>query len=239
MSDEPKTSLFEVFVAILLGLGALGGAWAAYQASQWGSTATESYGKSSTTATQGATQFNLGLTIAVADSQLDLQAKELVVRSQVELAAGDQSGKLDMAIAKYLYTMKLSALAYAKLGLPPEYRPTNRADPAQSAKALSIPDAAIQRSLSVELGDTDYVQTMLATGTKTFQQAEVTFKEGQRVSGISTKFGQVGMLFTVTLFLGGLALVFKSKMRWGFLGTGYVTLAASISLLLMQSWYPA
>jgi hypothetical protein len=237
MSDEPKTSLFEVFVAILLGLGAVGGGWAAYQASQWGSTATENYGKSSTTATRGATLFNVGLTIGVRDAQLDLKGKELVVHALTTPATDTVSRTRDLLVAKYLYTMQMSPVGYQALGYPPEFYPKDHSR-AEKDKANGLPDQALIAGLERELEDA-YWKTVTANGTQLFDEAKTTFQEGQRVSGVSTKFGQIGMLFTITLFLGGMAMVFKSRMRWGFLGAGYVTLAASAAMLFLQPWYPA
>ena len=83
MSDsngDRSLRIFEIVVATLLGLGALGGAWAGYQANQWGSSAIENFGKSSTTATRGAALYNQGVATANRDANLDIHGKELTLQ---------------------------------------------------------------------------------------------------------------------------------------------------------------
>src|SRR5262245_8933244 len=101
-----RTSLFELCVAVLLGIGALGGGWAGYQGGQWGSTATENYGKAATLATRASTFYNEGVTVAHRDSALDIQAKQLVLSA---LTTQDPLIKeRDLAVAKYLYTQQMT-----------------------------------------------------------------------------------------------------------------------------------
>jgi hypothetical protein len=234
MADEtPKTSLFEILVAILLGLGAIGGGWASYQASQWGSTALEKFGESSKTATQGSTVFNLGVAVATRDSALDIQGKTLMIDSML-VDATTQPGAVakmrNLGIAKYLYLIQMSSQAYAELGLDPKYKALKRNQVDQ------MPDAEIAKALTKDLG-TEYFQKVLTPGAQKFEEAEKIFKEGDTISGRSTKFGQAQMVFTIALFLGGLALVVKSNLKWGFMAVGYGTMIFGCVKLLSLPWY--
>jgi len=226
--ESEKTSIFEVVVAILIGLGALGGAWTSYQANQWGSTSTESYGKASTTATRGATLFNVGVSTTARDSQLDIQGKELVLRAMT--SKDELARERDLTIARYLYTRQMSDEAYAALGYPVEYR-TGDDD-----KAESMPEEILVAGLEKDL-DEKYVTRMLSNGTKRFQEADKVFADGQSASGTSTRFGINGLFFTITLFLGGVALVFKSRVRWVFLMLGFLSLAMASGYLFTLNWY--
>ena len=222
--------MFEIAIAVMLGLGALGGGWAGYQSSQWGGTATEDYGKASTTATRAATAYNEGITIANRDSALDIQAKQLVLAA---LTTTDALAKeRDLAIAKYLYTQQMTKEAYLALGFPPAYHTKDR------ETYLKFTDDDVQKGLEAEL-DAAYYTRVLAKGNAAFAEADKVFAEGQQVSGTSTRFGLAGMLFTVTLFLGGLALVLKSAARWGFLSGGYVVLVYALVKLVGLPWYQA
>ncbi|HUJ59655.1 MAG TPA: hypothetical protein VLX92_14220 [Kofleriaceae bacterium] len=227
---EPKTSLYEVLTAILLGFGALGGAWASYQSNQWGGTATADYGKAATTATRGSTSMNVAMTNAAQDSQLDLQAKQLIVNAS--LVKDPVEKERDLFIAKYLYTRKISPTGYAALGLPAMYRSKD------DNVAEQLPEDALVKSLDAELDD-KYIATMLKAGTEQFADADKVFKEGEDVSSTSTLFGLDGMFFTVSLFLGGMALVLKSHLRWGFMAGGYLSLLFGLVKLLTLPWYHA
>ena len=227
MSDA-KTSLFELLIAVLLGAGALGGGWAGYQSSQWGGTATENYGKAATTATRGATLYNIGVTTATRDASLDIEAKQLVLSS---MSTKDPLKKeIDMTVAKYLYTQHLSREAYDALGYPKEFYTRDH------DKAEQIPEEALIKGLDADL-DEKYYEKVLDKGNKKFAEADKIFAEGQRVSGYSTQFGLDGMFFTITLFLGGLSLVLKSHVRWGFMTAGYLSLGYAAIKLFSLPWY--
>ena len=225
---EEKTSKFELCVAALLGFAAVGGGWSGFQSNQWGSTATEDYGKAATAATRAATVFNLGVAVANRDSAIDLRAKELVVTA---MTTEDKVAKdRDMNIARYLYTQQLSSQAYGALGLPPEFHTKDK------AKAVQLSDEAMEAGVGRDLDDA-YVASVLAAGAAKFEEADAIFAEGQKVSGLSTDFGLDGVFFTVALFLGGMSLVIKSRARWGFLGAGYAAFGYALFALVTLPWY--
>lgn len=225
-----KSVVFEILVAVLLGLGAIGGGWAGYQSSQWGSTATENYGKASTIATRAATAYNEGIQIANRDSALDIQAKQLVLAA---LTTKDELAKeRDLAIAKYLYTQQMTKAAYVALGFPAAYHTKDR------ETYLKFSDEEATAGLEHEL-DEHYLTQAVAKGQALFADSDKVFAEGQKVSGTSTLFGLAGMFFTVTLFLGGLELVIKSGARWAFLAGGYAVLVVGVVKLASLPWYHA
>jgi hypothetical protein len=229
--SEEKTSLFEVLVAIVLGLGALGGGWAGYQSSQWGGTATEDYGKAATTATRASTLYNHAVAIVDRDLALDIQAKQLVVAA---VLAKDETAKLrDATIAKYLYTQQMTKEAYVALKYPAKYHTKDKTVTEQFS------DEELAAGLDNELSDTTYRDQRMKPATDKFAEADKIFEEGQTVSGHSTQFGLVGVFFTITLFLAGMALVIKSHLRWGFLTAGFTTLGFAAIKLFALPWYHA
>lgn len=235
-----KDKLFELVVATLLGLGALGGAWAGYQANQWGSTALEAFGKSATTATRASALYNRGVAIANRDQGLDIAGKQLVLQAITAEAARDPRHpdpvaelaiERDLTIARYLYIRQMSPDGYAALGYPAEFRV------ADQDKAASMPEDALVKGLEAEL-DAAYQDKVLAAGEAKFAEADTVFAEGQKVSARSTAFGLIGVMFTVTLFLAGMALVLKSPVRWAFSLIGYGSLVAAAVKLFALPWYP-
>jgi hypothetical protein len=229
MSGE-KTSLYEVFVTILLGIGALGGGWAGYQSSQWGGTATENYGKAATMATRASALYNHGVSVATHDEELDLKGKELILTATT---ANDPVLKQrDLEVAKYLYTQHMTAEGYLALGYPEKFHSRNK------ATADGMPDEVLLAGGEIDLDD-KYLDKKLAPATEKFAEADKTFAEGQRVSGVSTQFGLDGLFFTVALFLGGIALVIKSHLRMGFLLAGYTSAIYAIIKILALPFYHA
>jgi len=228
--SEQKTSIFEVLVTVLLGLGALGGGWASYQSSQWGGTATEDYGKAATTATRASTMFNHAVAIVNRDSALDIQAKSLIVST---MTSTDPVVKLrDGTIAKYLYTQQMTKEGYLALKYPAAYHTKD------DDVAMKFTDAELAAGIDNELDDAYRDQLMKPAHDK-FGEADQVFAEGQKVSGTSTQFGLDGVFFTITLFLGGMALVLHSHIRWGFLVTGYSALSYAAVKLFSLPWYHA
>lgn len=239
-NDSFQDRIFEIVVASLLGLAAFGGAWAGYQSNQWGSTALESFGKSATTATRASTLYNRGVAIANRDSALDIAGKQLVLQAMTGKAAIDPDRpdpiaqlavERDFTIAKYLYLRQMSSEGYAALGYPSEYRVDD------DDKASSMPEAALEQGLEAELDDA-YRTTVLHEGESKFAEADRIFAEGQAISARSSAFGLVAVMFTVTLFLAGIALVLKSSVRWVFSFVGYGSLIAAGMKLFSLPWYP-
>jgi hypothetical protein len=240
-SNESRANrIFEIVVAILLGAGALGGAWAGYQANQWGSSAIENFGKSSTIATRGAALYNQGVATANRDANLDIQGKQLVLNAMVGKAGLDPDRPdpvrelevlRDMTVAKYLYIKQMSDAGYSALGYPAEFNTEDR------EKASQMPDEAMERGLEQELDDA-YMHKVLAAGEAKFVEADKVFGEGSAFSARSTAFGIVGVMFTVTLFLAGISLVLKSNVKWIFSFVGYGSLIAAGLKLFALPWYP-
>jgi hypothetical protein len=229
-SEEPKTSLFEVLVAVLLGLGALGGGWAGYQSSQWGGTATEDYGKAATTATRAGTEFNHANAVVDRDINLDIEAKEHIVTAM--LTKDDIVKLKDTTIAKYLYTQQMTKQGYSYLKYPAKYHSR------KEEEYSKFTDEELAANIDNEL-DEGYRATSVKPATDLFLEADKIFAEGQKVSGTSTQFGLDGVFFTITLFLGGIGLVLKSHIRWVFMGTGYLTLIYAMMKMISLPWYHA
>jgi len=223
-----KTSVYEVLVAVALGSAAIGGGWAAYQASQWGSSALEDFGKSSKTATEGATEFNYAIAVASRDADLDVMAKEHVLDA---MSSQDEATKnKDTILAKYLYVQQMSPEAYKTLGYPDEFH--------SKEKEQQMPNDVLIAGLDKEL-DEAYFATVLQPSGEKFKEADTTFEEGDHLSSRSTDFGKSQMVFTISLFLGGLGLVVKSQMKWGFVAAAYGSIAWGTVLLFSTPWYHA
>lgn len=218
----PAFDVFELIAAILLGLGAIGAAFSGYQSSLWGGKSTEAYGLASTMATKASTEYNYAVMDMAQDYNVDIQAKKLTMEG---IDATDETTKVrSFEIASYLYTVQMSETGYKDLGLPMDLR---EGDP---AKRDDIVQSMLQKALENDLGN-DYVDLMLAEGEKKFADADKKFDEGRLANDTGDKFDLVGVIYAVGLFMAGLGLVFKTRMRWIFLVAGALVFAyASISM---------
>jgi hypothetical protein len=108
-------------------------------------------------------------------------------------------------------------------------------EPAVGTLAKDIPDERLLAMLSVEL-DEAYVDEMLAEGEAMFKQADTKFQEGRQANENGDQFDLAGVFFTVALFFAGLGLVFKTSMRWGFLGLGALVFAGSVVFMARLPW---
>lgn len=227
---DASFDLFELMVALLLGLGALGSAWAAYQGGLWGGNSSTAYGAAATQATEASTAFNYGVTHIVRDLALDVDAKRSIVEG---LYAKDRAAReRAFVVASYLYAQQMSPEAYQVLGLPAKYRTEEG-----RAGELHMPPEVLAASLKVELGDDQaYVAQVLEAGTQGFAAAAQDFAEGRRANGLGDRFGLIGVLFAVGLFLAGVALVFKSRVRWAFATLSFAVLIASTAYLYVVPW---
>ncbi len=224
--DKKPFDPFELAAAILLGLAALGTAWCGYQAGLWGGKSVEAYGEAATIATKASAQYNRGVTFMNRDMALDLEIKKAIseATSMAEefQEEGTELGPRDaiqqdllFEVSEYLIRDKLSDQAYKALGFPVELRASKEELPDEQSEKMLV--AALESEL-----DDKYRDAMVAEGNKTFAEADKKFDEGRVANNEGDKFELGTVLFTVALFLGGLGLVFKTNVRWGFYVCGMV-----------------
>jgi len=224
--ETKKLDWFEFSIALLLGLGAIGGAWSAFQGDLWGGASTEGYGEAAMQTTRAATVLNLGFTQLVRDLSLDVDAKRLIAEGVMSRDETDRTRSF--MLASYLYAQQMSDEAYRALELPPVYRTAEGRDAVDH-----MPIEALEASLVRDLGgDPGYMEEMLRDGTAGFRQAEQRFALAQAANEEGDKFGFAAVLYTIALFLGGIALVFKSRAKWLFATMGACVLLTAIAYML-------
>lgn len=289
MADNTDEGLdkFELLMAMMLGLGAMGAAWAAFQGDLWGGKQAEEYGLASkemaraaatmseaaaqmgeasssvTAATSGVTQI---LSQHSHNTGLDVKAKEHLMLGFVAKAAAqpavapapDAAPDAEAAppletekhyyIAKYLYAVQLDAAYYQALGFPPEYRGADKfeAMPDEILErfgAAQIPDAIVEKLLvpsarAFTSAETTYKAVLQKQAAASAKQAEADrhFEAGGEANTIGDNLGITGVLYTAALFLAGVGLVFRSNVRWGFAGLGFLALVGATVHLFLQQW---
>ena len=146
------------------------------------------------------------------------------------LDATDETTKVrSFEMASYLYTVQMSETGYKDLGLPMDLR---EGDP---AKRDDIVQSMLQKALENDLGN-DYVDLMLDKGEQQFVAADKKFDEGRDANNTGDIFGLVGVIYAVGLFMAGLGLVFKTRLRWLFLGAGGIVFVYATIYMFRTPW---
>ena len=229
MSDTEVSKPFDPFelaAAILLGLGAVATAISGYQGGLWGGASVEGYGESAAMTTQASSTYNDELTSYIQDAQIDVRAKEMVWEA-MEIDDEDRAARL-MSMASWLYVSQLSEHAYAGLKLP-------EVTEDEKGESQELPKEALEAALNIDL-DEDYVDALFTPSSEEFEAAKARFAKAREANEMGDKFALAGVILTISLFFGGLALVFKTRVRWGFLGSGVVVLVIGCGYMATLTW---
>lgn len=242
MSDETKGPFdwFELCVAVLLGACAVGAALAGYQNNQWGGQQLEAYTLANGALTEAAKAYNQAVSDMNHDYAAVAQAKRSILDAIYEQSAAAE--ERDRQVASYFLNEQITPNARKALGLPDKAAPATP-DPA----ATEDPDAGttsfndLEKKLAGNMMeiedlitafntefDSSYVEGMLAEATQGYADAEETFTTGRTANQHGDEFDVVQVIFTVALFFAGIALVFKTRIRWAFFGAGALTFALAV-----------
>ncbi len=230
-ADESKPfDPFELTAAVLLGIGAIGASLAGYQEGLWGGASVEAYGEAAAMTTKASSTYNDELTTYLQDTQIDVRAKELIWEGTENKE--DAAGERQLGMASWMLLSQLSDPAYKYLKLPDDVRTEYMEN--QDGDVV-LDEAALLVALETDL-DQDYVDEVFSGSGEEFAAADKRFAEGRDANGKGDQFSFVGVILTVALFFAGLSLVFKTQMRWGFLGLGTVVLIGGLAFMSTLTW---
>jgi len=232
--------LFELVVACLLGLAAIGAAVASLQAGQWGGKQMEAFAEANVITTNAAKSYSEAVSDMNSDYMVVGQAKRLIIEG---IDSDTEDGQLrSYKLASYYLNQQLSESAYDALKLPKQAE-TEGEEEADTEEEVEqelgevFPEETLISVLSTELHDEDtYENAMFGEGAKLFEDADKKFAEGRTANDNGDKFDLAGLFFTIALFFAGLALVFKTRMRWGFCGVGAVVFVATLIYMFTLNW---
>lgn len=235
MTEEKKTAFdkFELGAAILLGLGAIAASIAGHQEGLWGGQSVEAYGEAAALTTKASTTYNDELSTYMADIQADQRAKELIweaLESEDEALTTRQ-----LSMASWILTAQTSESAYQALGLPMEVRNAYNEGAEEDGSVVELDATQLENALNIDL-DQDYVDKVFSSSGDEFDAADKRFEEGRAANNHGDEFSLAGVVFTVSLFFAGLALVFKTGVRWGFLGLGSTVFLAALGYMMTLTW---
>ncbi len=241
MSEESERQAlvdkFEFFAAILLGAAAICTALSSFQAGLWDGIQADNYGKANTEATQAASEQAKAVVLMSKDAQVDITAWRLIYEGNDTTNPVDKERSFE--IATYLYTKQMSDAGYKALGLPAEARKEVVDDPDTPAeeKQEALKEEILEKALESELADSeDYRKEMMAASTALSDKSAKTFKAGQDANDTGDKFELTNVIFAVSLFFMGIALVFKTDIKWYVLYAGGFLTIAGLIYMLTLSW---
>ena len=227
--DNKPFDPFELAAAILLGIGAIGTAVAGHQSGLWGGQSVEAYGEAAALTTKASSTYNDELTTYMQDTQVDIRAKELIwesVENKDEDAGARQGG-----MASWMLLTQTSDAAYKYLGLPEDKRKAYW----EGDGDVVLSNEELDKALETDLDD-DYVQEVFGNSDDEFEAADKRFNEGRDANNKGDQFSLAGVILTVALFFAGISLIFKTGMRWVFLGMGALVLAGGLGFMATLSW---
>jgi len=98
-----------------------------------------------------------------------------------------------------------------------------------------MPDETLSGLFDVDLED-DYYNVMLTGGNKEFADADNRFDEGRKANDTGDTFDLIGVIYTVALFFAGIALIFRTGIRWKILYLGGAVFLAATIYLIVTPW---
>lgn len=228
---------FEFFAAILLGAAAICTALSSFQAGLWDGMQADSYGKANTEATAAASLQSKAVVEMSKDASVDVTAWRLILEGNDATNAADKERSFE--IATYLYTKQMSDAGYKALGLPPDAKKEVVDDPETTAeeKQEAIKEELLEKAMETDLADdVSYRNEMLAAATAQNEVSAKTFKAGQSANETGDKFELANVIFAVSLFFMGIALVFKTNIKWYVLWAGGGLTLGGLIYMLTLSW---
>lgn len=231
--QEKSFDTFELGAAVLLGLGAIFASLAGHQEGLWGGASVEAYGEAAAMTTKAATTYNDELTTYMQDVQTDVRAKELIWEGRD--TDDDAAGSRRLGMANWLLLNQLSDAAYEQLGLPADKRKAYQDADGDARDDVMLSDHDALSALGTDLGD-DYVKAVFSESQEQFEAADKRFGEGRVANNLGDDFSLATVIFTVSLFFAGLSLIFKSKVRWAFLGLGTIVFVGGLGYMLSLTW---
>ena len=160
---------------------------------------------------------------------MDVRAKELIWEG---LESEDEAVKERLlGMANWMLLSQISEHAYEHLMLPLDKRKASW----DGDEDVALTHEELETALNSELAQ-DYVDKIFATSEEEFEAADKRFNEGRDANNKGDLFSLAGVILTVALFFAGISLVFKTKMRWGFLGVGTVVLVGGLGYMSTLTW---
>jgi len=235
--NDEGFSWFELITAFLLGVAAILTALSSFQAGLWDGIQAENYGKANTEATKAASELAKATVEMSKDASVDVAAMRLILEG--DDAANPADKERAYSVATYLYTKQMSDAGYKALGLPPEAKKEVVDDPTTEAeeKQETLKEEILEKAMETDLADDEnYRKEMLTATTQQSEQSEKTFKAGETANETGDKFELANVIFAVSLFFFGIALVFKSGIRWAIIGGGSLLLLVGFVYMLVLDW---
>jgi hypothetical protein len=212
--------------AFLLGLAAIGIAWSGFEANLWNGQAAEGYSAANRLTTQSTRLASHAHAALFHDLEIDALAKEKTVEAMEESEPALRS-RIFHSIS-YLYAGQMSERGYGALGLPQGFR-------GGDLKQLeAIPEADLVTAAGKHL-DEAYNNAMLAEADAAMAQADSRYASARISGGSGDHFALAEVIFAVSLFFGGIAIVFRDRLRT--IGLGLAAIAAVIGYCYV-GWLP-
>ncbi len=201
--------IIEIFIVVMLGLTALLMAWASWIGSLHAGNQATSYTVSNNLASEGNSEYNAAIQSQMQDTILWNEISAMQTELMFELNATEQNqDNIDLLAYKMYYMLNenLGESMAAELAWP---APTDNDDPTEVVLAWLETDTATTSPFYNE----EFVNSYFATALDLLDQSATELESGQKSNQVGDAFGLVTVIYSVVLFLLGIASSLKSKIN--------------------------
>jgi len=216
--------ILEIVIIVLLGVTALLTAWATWIGALHGGEQATSYTTSNNLASEGNSEYNAAMQNVMQDMLLWSDVSDMQIDLLVAESAGDADTYGQVA-SKMFYKLNdnLGADMAAAIGWEDAYASM---DPAEAVGDWMTKEEALVSPFT----DQAYVDSYFVTANELLTQSAEKLESGKLSNQRGDAFGLVTVIYSVVLFLLGIAGSFKGKNK-------YVVVAISIVAFLIATIY--
>ena len=229
MKRDPE-AILEVVIVVMLGITALLTAWGSWIGSLHGGVQATSYTVSNNLASEGNSEYNAG----VQQMNQDMLLWNDISDMQMEISFA-QANEDDITVSKTCYQLfykldeNLSEQMANYIGWNYTLSDEERADPEATVLAWLDKDEAYTSPFF----DEEYTATYFAAANDLLTQSQDELEIGKEANANGDAFGLVTVIYSVVLFLLGIAGSFKSlKNKYAIVGVSFVAFAIATIYML-------
>lgn len=236
-ADRPHVNWFELAVAIMLGAASVLTAVSSLQSSMWNGRMSEYYSLTNQQRTAAAAETSKAIVTMAKDSSVVTQALQLFLESVAQTAEKDRL----RFIAGRLLVNELSDAGYKAMEFPAELRAGGKYFEPTLLTARETDQMMLLTRWNMGgrpqlTNNESYQKEIMAESARLSDEAERSFAAGIKANENGDRFGLANVVFAISLFFNGIALVFRTKIRWVIFGGGILFLACGVVYMIVTPW---
>lgn len=236
-ADRSHVNWFELAVAIMLGAASVLTAVSSLQSSMWNGRMSEYYSLTNQQRTAAAAETSKAIVTMSKDSSVVTQALQLFLESHAKTGEKDRL----RLIAGRLLVNEMSDAGYKAMEFPPELRAEEKYFGVPLATARETDQMLLNTMWNMGgrpqlTNNESYQKEIMAESARLSDEADRSFAAGIKANENGDRFGLANVVFAISLFFNGIALVFRTRIRWGIFAGGIFFLVCGIVYMIVTPW---